>query len=109
LIVFLLSELLLRVFTNPTDAMLAMAPGIAGIYSISLLFLPLNIFGTYCFQAVMRQRMALIVSVTRGFALSGTLVLLPALFGPDCLFRAIPLTELAVAGFQLSAIRGSCF
>jgi hypothetical protein len=51
----------------------------------------------------------LIVSVTRGFALSGTLVLLPALFGPDCLFRAIPLTELAVAGFQLSAIRGSCF
>lgn len=75
-----------------------MAPGIIRRYSLSFLLLGLNLFATYYFQALMKPAAAMAVSVARGFAVSGALILLlPVLAGPDAMWFAMPLTELAVA------------
>lgn len=85
-------------FMEPTPAILEMAPGIIRRYSLSFLLLGLNLFATYYFQALMKPAAAMAVSVARGFAVSGALILLlPVLAGPDAMWFAMPLTELAVA------------
>ena len=55
-----------RVFMAPTDAILAIAPGIIRRYALSFLLLPLNIYSTYYFQALMKPGISLAVSVARG-------------------------------------------
>ena len=46
----------------------------------------------------MKPAAAMAVSVARGFAVSGALILvLPVLAGPDSMWFAMPVTELAVA------------
>ena len=85
-------------FMEPTPAILAIAPGIIRKYSLSFLLLGLNLFATYYFQALMKPAAAMAVSVARGFAVSGALILvLPVLAGPDSMWFAMPVTELAVA------------
>ena len=85
-------------FMEPTPAILEMAPGIIRRYSLSFLLLGLNLFATYYFQALMKPAAAMAVSVARGFAVSGALILLlPVLAGPDAMWFATPLTELVVA------------
>ena len=85
-------------FMEPTPAILEMAPGIIRRYSLSFLLLGLNLFATYYFQALMKPAAAMAVSVAQGFAVSGALILLlPVLAGPDAMWFAMPLTELAVA------------
>ena len=59
-------NLFIQVFMKPTEEILAMAPGIIRTYCISFLLLPLNIFSTYYFQALIKQRAAFVVSVSRG-------------------------------------------
>ena len=77
-------NLFIQVFMKPTEEILAMAPGIIRTYCISFLLLPLNIFSTYYFQALIKQRAAFVVSVSRGLVLSGILIyLLPAAFEPE--------------------------
>ena len=88
----------IRVFMAPTAAVLAIAPAIFRRYCLSFLLLPLNIFSTYYFQALMKPGAAFFVSVSRGLVISGILIhLLPAAFGPDALWLAMPITELLVA------------
>ncbi len=63
-----------------------MAPTIVRTYALSFLLLPFNIFSTYYFQAIMKPKAALIVSVARGLVVSGILILLlPTLFHADAL------------------------
>ena len=89
-----------RVFMAPTESVLAVAPGIFRSYCISFLLLPLNIFSTYYFQALMKPGAAMVVSVARGLVVSGALIFaLPALFAPEALWFAMPVTELVVAAF----------
>ena len=75
-----------------------MAPAIIRTYGLSFLLLPLNIFSTYYFQAVMKPQAAFVVSVSRGLAISGVLILiLPLIAGADALWFAMPVTELLMA------------
>lgn len=82
----------------PTPQILRIAPFILRSYGISFLLLPLNIFSTYYFQALMKPGAAFFVSVARGLVLSGALILLlPALVAPNALWLAMPVTEAVVA------------
>ena len=88
----------IRLFMNPTEHILQIAPAIIRTYSISFLLLPLNIFATYYFQAIVRLKAAFIVSVLRGLVISSILLLvLPSSFGGYSIWITMPITELIVA------------
>ncbi len=91
-------NLYIYIFMKPTADILAMAPAIIRSYSLSFVLLPLNIFSTYYFQALMKPKAAFCVSVFRGFVISGILILfLPMVAGADAIWFAMPITELVVA------------
>lgn len=99
-------NLYIRIFMSPTPEILRIAPAIIRTYALSFLLLPLNIFSTYYFQAIMRPKAAFIVSVARGLVISGVLILvLPMLAGAGSIWFAMPITELAVAFYAVSAMR----
>lgn len=99
-------NLFVRIFMTPTDEILAIAPGIIRSYAISFLLLPLNIFSTYYFQALMKPRTSFLVSVARGAVISRCLIyLLPAVAGADAIWFAMPITELVVAVFVIIKIK----
>ena len=99
-------NLYMQVFMKPTEEILSIAPAIVRTYCVSFLLLPLNIFSTYYFQALMKQTAAFIVSVARGLIVSGiSIYLLPVAFGPDAIWLAMPLTELVVAVYVVERIR----
>ena len=99
-------NLYIRIFMSPTPEILRIAPAIVRTYALSFLLLPLNIFSTYYFQAIMRPKAAFIVSVARGLVISGVLILvLPVLAGAGSIWFAMPITELAVAFYAVSAMR----
>lgn len=99
-------NLYIRIFMRPTAAILAMAPDIIRTYAVSFLLLPLNIFSTYYFQAILKPGAAFFVSVARGLVISGALILLlPAVLGPTSIWWAMPVTELLVACYAVSAMR----
>ena len=90
-------NLYIRIFMAPTKEILQMAPGIIRTYALSFLLLPLNIFSTYYFQAIMKPKAAFVVSVARGLVISGILIMvLPVLTGATSLWFAMPVTELFV-------------
>ncbi len=94
------------IFMKPTESILEMAPSIIRTYSLSFIFLPINIFSTYYFGAIAKPKKAFVVSVFRGLILSGLLVyLLPMLFGKDFLFYTMPITELIVGIYALINIQ----
>ena len=100
--------LFIRIFMKPTAEILAIAPGIIRRYSVSFLLLPVNIFSTYYFQSVLRPKASFIVSIARGLVVSGALILaLPAIFAPDALWWAMPLTELVTSSYVAFAMRRS--
>lgn len=91
-------NVLVHVFMSPTQSVLAIAPGIIRVYSLGFLLLPLNVYAAYYFQATLHPGVSFAVSVLRGAAISGGLiVLLPPLLGADTLWAAMPATELVVA------------
>ena len=81
-----------------------MAPTIVRTYALSFLLLPFNIFSTYYFQAIMKRKAAIVVSVARGLVISGILIMvLPALVNADAIWFAMPVTELLVMLYAASA------
>ena len=95
-----------RIFMRPTEEILRIAPAIIRTYALSFLLLPLNIFSTYYFQAIMQPRAAFIVSVARGLVISGILILLlPALVSASAIWFAMPITELLTAVYAVTAMR----
>lgn len=92
----------IRIFMAPTQEVLEIAPYIMRRYGISFILLPLNVFSTYYFQAIMKPGASFFVSVMRGAILSGVLIyLLPVVAGVDAMWFAMPLTELIVAIFVI--------
>lgn len=92
-----------NLFMSPTQEILEIAPAIIRCYSLSFLLLPLNVFSTYYFQAVMRPTAAFLVSVSRGAVISGILIfLLPMAAGADSIWFAMPITELIVAVYVIA-------
>ena len=99
-------NLYIRIFMSPTQQILDMAPAIIRAYALSFLLLPVNIFSTYYFQAIMQPGTAFIVSVARGLVISGILILiLPALVCADAIWFAMPITELLVVVYAAAAMK----
>lgn len=93
-------NLFIRIFMTPTLEVLHIAPAIFRCYGMSFLLLPLNVFSTYYFQALMKPSTSFAVSVLRGAVISGILIyLLPVVMGADAVWFAMPVTELIVAVF----------
>lgn len=94
-----------RFFMSPTQDVLKIAPAIIRTYALSFLLLPLNVFSTYYFQAILRTKTAFWISIARGILLSGALVfLLPAVWGADAIWLAMPITETVVAIFTIGTM-----
>lgn len=92
----------LRLFMQTTPQVEAIAGHIMRIYGISYLILPLNIYATYYYQAILRPATAVAVSLARGLVLSGILVyVLPAIFGADALWWVMPITEVLIFSVEL--------
>lgn len=103
---FICPNLYTRIFMNPTAEILSMAPAIIRCYALSFLLLPLNIFSTYYFQAILKPKAAFVVSVMRGLIISSVMILvLPVIAGADALWLAMPITELLVMFYAISRIR----
>lgn len=95
-------NLYVHIFMSPTENILKIAPAIIRSYGISFLLLPLNIFSTYYFQALLKPSASFIVSVSRGTIISGIFIyLLPVLAGGESIWFAMPLTELIVAVYVM--------
>ena len=95
-------NMFVRLFMNPTPAVLEIAPNILRIYGISYLMLPFNIFATYYFQSVMQANTAAILSVGRGVVISGILILLlPAIMGAGSIWYAMILTEILIMAYGI--------
>ena len=96
-------KLFIRIFMQPTQEILAIAPAIIRSYGISFLLLPLNIFSTYYFQALLKPRTSFIASVGRGAVISGILIcLLPLVAAADSIWFAMHNTELITAVYVAS-------
>mgnify|MGYP002796894880 FL=1 len=95
----LVPNLFVQIFMTPTEEILNIAPAIIRTYGLSFLLLPLNIFSTYYFQALMKPRASFIVSVARGLVISGALILLLPLMKPELLWFTMPVTEVLAAVF----------
>lgn len=101
-VTMVIPNVFIRIFMSPTPEVLEIAPGILRCYGISFLLLPLNVFSTYYFQALMKPKTAFIASVARGLVISGILIyLLPVVFGGDMIWFAMPITELVVAVYVI--------
>ena len=100
----LVPNLFVQIFMTPTEEILNIAPAIIRTYGLSFLLLPLNIFSTYYFQALMKPRASFIVSVARGLVISGALILLLPLMKPELLWFTMPVTEALAAVFATGAM-----
>ncbi len=95
----------IQLFMTPTEEVLRIALAIIRSYGLSFLLLPLNIFSTYYFQAMMKPQAAFTVSISRGLIVSGILILLlPVVAGANSIWFAMPLTELLVAIYAVYMI-----
>lgn len=95
-----------RIFMEPTEAVLDIAPKIIRTYGLSFLLLPLNIFSTYYFQSMMKPRISFLVSILRGVVISGCFIyILPALAGGQAMWLAMPFTELIVAVLVIACMK----
>lgn len=91
-----------HIFMKPTSHILEIAPNIIRIYSLSFLLLPLNIFSTYYFQALLKPKSSFFISLLRGLVLSSIFVYtLPLIFDSNAIWFTMPLTELFVACFSI--------
>ena len=73
---------------------------------MSFILLPVNIFSTYYFQSILRPKDSFIVSIARGLVVSGLLIFaLPAVFAPESIWWAMPLTELVTFVYAGLAMR----
>ena len=89
---------LIRLFMDATESVLAIAPGILRRYGIGYLFAPFTLFATYYFQSILKARVSLGISLSRGLLVGGVMLyLLPAVFGADSLWFAMPVAEISVA------------
>ncbi len=97
-----------HLFMTPTEEVLAIAPGILRSYCIAFLFVPFNIFITYYFQSMLWTSVSMVISLARGFVISGILILLfPAVFGSGSLWFAMPVTEILVFAYAMVKMQQS--
>ncbi|MGN1025715.1 MAG: MATE family efflux transporter [Faecousia sp.] len=88
----------IQVFMDATDSVLAVAPGIMRKYGIGYLFVPYTLFATYYFQSILKARISMAISLSRGLIVGAVMLyLLPPVFGADSIWFATPIAEISVA------------
>lgn len=100
----LIPNLFVQIFMAPTEEILTIAPAIIRCYGLSFLLLPLNIFSTYYFQALLQPRASFFVSVARGLVISGLLIMILPVIREDFLWLTMPVTELLTAFFAVASM-----
>lgn len=96
----------LRLFMDVTDSVMAVGPGILRVYAFAFLLMGFNVVGSYYFQSVLKNGKSLLISLLRGFVLCVILLLLlPAVFGFDAIWWAIPATELITLAITVLLLR----
>lgn len=107
-VLLLFPNFMLKLYMEPTDSVLKIAPEIIRIYGLSYLLLPLNIYSTYYFQSVMKPKIAFVVSILRGLVLCGILVfLMPILLGKASVWYVMLVTELIVSIYAIINMKKS--
>ena len=101
LLSLLVPNMFVRIFMTPTKDILKIAPAIIRCYGLSFLLLPINIFSTYYFQALLKPKASFIVSVSRGLVISGILIFILPLTNDNNLWLTMPFTEVLVAIFAV--------
>lgn len=88
----------IKIFMDATESVLAIAPGILRRYGIAYLFVPFTLFATYYFQSILKARVSLGISLSRGLVVGAIMLyVLPAIFGADSIWFATPVAEISVA------------
>lgn len=96
---------LVRLFTKPTKEVLALAPRMIRLYFLTYLFMGVSILCIYILQSTLEGGHATILSLMRGFVVSGALILiLPLLFGLNGIMIAIVAAEAITAATGLVMI-----
>ena len=80
---------------------LKIAPAIIRCYGLSFLLLPINIFSTYYFQALLKPKASFIISVSRGLVISSVLIFILPLTNSNNIWLTMPFTEVIVAIFAI--------
>lgn len=92
----------------PSKEILIIAPKIIRSYGLSFLLMPLNIFSTYYFQAIIKPRVSFLIAILRGLIFSGILITtLPLILGGSTIYLAMPLTEFIVAIYVILMLKYS--
>lgn len=85
----------IRLFMKPKENVLSIAPSIMRVYALAFIVLPFNVYFTYYFQAILRTKISIIVSLARGIFISGFLiVVLPLILSSHSIWYAILISEL---------------
>lgn len=88
----------IKIFMDATDSVLAITPGILRKYGIGYLFAPFTLFATYYFQSILKARISLGISLSRGLIIGAVMLyLLPPIFGAESIWLATPVAEISVA------------
>lgn len=91
-------KLVINIFMDATDSVLAIDPGIMRKYCIGYLFVPFTLFATYYFQSILKARVSMGISLSRGLVVGAVMLyLMPPVFGADSLWFATPVAEVTVA------------
>ena len=94
-------NLFIYIFMKPIEHILAISLNIIRSYGISFLLLPFNIFSTYYFQALMQPKTSFIISVLRGFVISGILsIVLPQFVSANAIWFTMPIYGIACIHFR---------
>lgn len=101
-ITMLVPNLFVHIFMTPTEAVLAIAPGIIRTYGTSFVLLPFNLYATYYFQAIMKAKISLVSSLARSIFISGVMItVMPLIAGASAIWYAMLVTEVLVAIFNI--------
>lgn len=83
-----------RLYMDVSEDVVSLAAPFLRVFFTCMLFMPFNVFVTFCLQAVMKIKPTLVVSVLRGVLLCGVLVyLMPALLGAGSIWWVMLITE----------------
>ena len=86
-----------NLFVDASPEVLAVAPDVFRRYCLFFLFLGFNVFATYYLQSIMREKLAMTISISRSLVVSiAMLIILPIFLGVNGVFIALPLSEMLV-------------
>lgn len=97
---------LVSLFVKTTPEIIAAAPSIVRLFYIIYIPLGVTVLATYYLQAAMNDRAAMLIAVLRSIGINVLFIfLLPAVFGINGLWLAMPCSEWIVAVFSLYIVK----